>query len=99
MLVGIMKFVSMSEVEALRECLDFIRNGYVDVFSSSDKDWSLWKLRHAYNGNILIIHATHNYYNIWKNGEQVKHRDIKDDGSRYTATIGSDGNVVSVRLK
>lgn len=99
MLVGIMKFVSMSEVEALRECLDFIRNGYVDVFSSSNKDWSLWKLRHAYNGNTLIILATHGYYDIKKNGEQVKRRFIKDDGSRYMATLGSDGNVVSVRLK
>lgn len=99
MLVGIMKFVSMSEVEALRECLDFIRNGYVDVFSSSNNDWSLWKLRHTYNGNTLVILATHDYYDIKKNGEQVKRRYVKDDGSRYTATLGSDGNVVSIRLK
>lgn len=99
MLVGIMKFVSMSEVEALRECLDFIRNGYVDVFSSSNEQWSLWKLRHAYNGNTLVILATHDYYDIKKNGEHVKRRFIKDDGSRYTATLGSDGSVVSIRLK
>ena len=94
-----MKFISRSEVEALKECLDFIRNGYVDVFSSSNGDWSMWKLRHTANGNTLVIWACHDYYDIKKNGEHVKRRFIKDDGQRFTATLGSDGEVVTIRLK
>lgn len=93
------KNLTYIQVEALRECFDFIANGYVDEKSFFDKrKWTIW-LRHAYNHNRIKMIVTDSYYTIEKNIVAVKHIEGSPDNRRYNAKLNSKGEVEVVRCR
>ena len=63
---------SQVQVEALSECLDFLKNGYRQVFAYDIGCAVYIKLKHKDNGNIITLVITERQYSIRKNGEKVK---------------------------
>lgn len=59
-------------VLALRECQDFLDNGYLVRFSSYSKDYLFIKLKHQTNGNEIVIKSSTLMMSITKNGKVVK---------------------------
>lgn len=91
------KNLTYIQVEALRECFDFIANGYVDEKSYFDnRKWTIW-LRHAYNRNKIKMIVTDSYYTIEKNIVAVKHIEGCPDNRRYNAQLNSQGEIEVVR--
>lgn len=85
------------QVEALLECFDFLRNGYVQVIDSCvDGQWII-KMRHKKNGNWLVVTIRADYYKISKNGKTQKSVCLYDDLSRYRLFVNSDMTVGVVR--
>lgn len=63
---------SKLQVGALKECSDFLVNGYTQVFSyRSDSLWMM-KLKHAKNGRTLIVTWKPDGYRITENGLILK---------------------------
>ena len=72
MSVGVVNRTSLPIVGALQECSDFELNGYSIIIRVLEVNYLFVKLRHASNGNTLIVKADSSHYTILKNGRQVK---------------------------
>jgi hypothetical protein len=82
--------VSLSKVDALRECIDLCSNGYRVLFVSQTKDSWFVKLRHCTNGNMISVVSFDNRYVISKNGKPVKTKIYAFDSLRYSLLVNSD---------
>lgn len=43
------------QVDALRECIDLVRNGYIQKFAVYQPSWWFIKYRHMVNGRTLYV--------------------------------------------
>ena len=78
------------EVEALRECFDFIDNGYLLVVGyHDDKQWFI-KLRHYKHKRYLKIYIHKWFYSIIRDYKCVKSISISPDDNRYNVVLGSN---------
>lgn len=82
--------VSLSKVDALRECIDLCSNGYRIMFVSQTQDSWFVKLRHCSNGNMISVVSFDNRYVISKNGKPVKSKEYAFDSHRYSLLVNSD---------
>lgn len=69
------------QVDAQNECIDFIYNGYEEVFSVVQHDWWYFKLRHQRNGNVIIMDCKPAEIKIYKCKVLIKHIEYKKTGS------------------
>ena len=85
------------QVEALLECFDFLRNGYVQIIDFNvDGKWII-KMRHKKNGNWLVITIMLDRYTISKNGKPQKSVMRCVGLDRYRLFVNSDMSVGVVR--
>ena len=85
------------QVEALLECFDFLRNGYVQIINfKTDEKWYI-KLHHKKNGNWIVISIMTDCYRIDKNGITQKSIMRRAGSDRYRLFVNSDMSVVVVR--
>ena len=87
------------QVEALLECFDFVRNGYVQIIDYNVNGQWIIKMRHKKNGNWLIVTIMTDCYTISINGKTRKSVMIADDLSRYRLIVNSDMSVGVVRTR
>lgn len=84
--------VSLAYVDALIECVDFCKNGYIVLFRSKLYDSYFIKLRHLQNGNTLTIDILEEGYMIFRNKKCIKKKAYLFDGIRYNLMVHSDNN-------
>lgn len=60
------------EVDAIKEVIDLLHNGYTDMFSCGYFNGIIYKLRHRKNGRILTVKIMPQYYEIKEKGEVIK---------------------------
>ena len=77
------------QVEALKECFDFLQNGYVDekVWFGEDK-WLMY-FRHQYNNNHIKVTVRKFSYIVEKNAKVVKSVEGLEDLKRYECYLDS----------
>lgn len=89
--------LTRAQVEALLECFDFLRNGYVQVLDSTFKDSWFILMKHSRNGNTVLVVIKRDEYYIRKNRVLQKSVAMRDDRSRYRLFVNSDMSVGVVR--
>lgn len=78
------------EVEALRECFDFINNGYVFIVGyHDDKQWFI-KLRHRMHVRYLKVYIHDWNYSIIRDTKCVKSVSVNPDDYRYDVVLHSE---------
>ena len=77
------------QVEALKECFDFLNNGYIDEKGWFGDDKWLIYLRHCFNGNKIKMTIRRFSYIIEKNSKLVKSVEGLEDLDRYDCTLDS----------
>lgn len=82
--------VSLSKVDALRECIDLCANGYNVMFVSQTPDSWFVKLRHCSNGNMISVVSFDSRYIVSKNGKPTKTKEYAFDSRRYSLLVNSD---------
>lgn len=85
------------QVEALLECFDFLRNGYVQIIDFNVDDRWIIKMRHKKNGNVLVVTIMTDCYIISKNGKVQKTVMMREGPDRYRLFVNSDMSVGVVR--
>lgn len=89
--------LTRAQVEALLECFDFLRNGYIQVLDHTYLDSWVILMRHSRNGNTLSVVIQRSGYYIRKNRVLQKSVVMRDDKSRYRLFVNSDMSVGVVR--
>lgn len=85
--------LTKAEVEALLECFDFLRNGYVVVIDfNSGRNWVI-KMKHHKNAARLSVWIKKQSYTIFKNGRPVKTVHLYKDHDLYGLVVNSDMSV------
>lgn len=94
-MIGFPSNLTYIQVDALRECIDFLHNGYVDrkCWFGGDK-WILY-LDHIHNQNKLKITVRQWSYVIEKNSKVVKTVEGLEDRIRYHVQLDSE---ISLRV-
>ena len=87
------------QVEALLECFDFLRNGYVQIIDWNHLGTWIITLRHERNQNRIWVEIKRNRYVIKKNGKVQKSVLYNASSDRYRLFVNSDMSVGVVRLK
>ena len=85
--------LTKAEVEALLECFDFLRNGYVQVIDYNVAGVWIIKMKHGRNGAILSINILKSSYVIFKNDKLVKKVNLYGDDNLYGLVVNSDMSV------
>lgn len=85
------------QVEALLECFDFLRNGYVQIIDYNVGGRWIIKMKHKKNGNILVVTIMTDCYIISKNGKVQKSVMMHEGSDRYRLFVNSDMSVGVVR--
>ena len=85
------------QVEALLECFDFLRNGYVQIIDFNEGGQWIIKMRHKKNGNSLVVTMKTDSYTISKNGTVQKMVMRRKTPDRYRLFVNSDMSVGVVR--
>lgn len=85
------------QVEALLECFDFLRNGYLPVIDYNVNGQWIIKMRHKKNGNWLRVAIMPDCYKISKNGKTQKSVMMHEGPERYRLFVNSDMSVGVVR--
>lgn len=85
--------LTKAEVEALLECFDFLRNGYVQEIDFKDKRIWIIKMKHAKNGARLNVWIKKHSYAIFKNGVLIKSVHLRNDHNLYGLVVNSDMSV------
>lgn len=86
------------QVEALLECFDFLRNGYVQIIDYNVNGQWIIKMRHKKNGNWLVVTIMTDCYRISKNGKTQKSVMMCEGPERYRLFVNSDMSVGVVRM-
>lgn len=82
--------VTRIQVDALRECIDFIRNGYIDMAHYYDDDEWFFYLKKADANRRIKVTVRPFSYVIEKNGKVVKSVEGVPDCCRYNVSLDSD---------
>lgn len=85
--------LTKAEVEALLECFDFIRNGYVQVIDYNVAGIWIIKMKHKRNGAMLSICIIKSSYTIFKDNKLVKKVGFYSDHDLYGLIVNSDMSV------
>lgn len=85
--------LTKAEVEALLECFDFLRNGYVQVIDYNAAGVWFIRMKHAKNGAKLNISIGKHSYTIFKDGKLVKVVYFSNDHNLYGLVVNSDMSV------
>ena len=85
------------QVEALLECFDFLRNGYVQIIDYNVNGQWIIKMRHKKNGNWLVVTIMTDCYRISINGKTRKSVMMHEGSDRYRLFVNSDMSVGVVR--
>lgn len=85
--------LTKAEVEALLECFDFLRNGYVQVIDYNVAGVWIIKMKHGRNGAMLSINILKYSYVIFKNDKLVKKVNLFDGNNLYGLVVNSDMSV------
>lgn len=85
------------QVEALLECFDFLRNGYLPVIDYNVNGQWIIKMRHKKNGNWIVVTIMTDCYRISKNGVRQKSVMMHEGPDRYRLFVNSDMSVGVVR--
>lgn len=85
------------QVEALLECFDFLRNGYLPIIDYNVNGQWIIKMRHKKNGNWLVVTIMTDCYRISKNGKTQKSVMMHEGPERYRLFVNSDMSVGVVR--
>lgn len=89
--------LTRAQVEALQECFDLLRNGYIQVLDHTFAGSGIILMKHSRNGNVISVVIQRNGYYIRKNKVLQKSVVIKDNKSRYRLFVNSDMSVGVVR--
>ena len=89
--------LTRAQVEALLECFDFLRNGYIQVFDYTFAGSWVIKMKHSRNGNAVVFVIKREGYDIHKNKVLQKSVAMKDNKSRYRLFVNSDMSIGVVR--
>ena len=60
------------EVDAIKECIDLLHNGYFIMFSAGESGSMYYKFRHSRNGRILSVKIYFDHYEIWEGSKALK---------------------------
>lgn len=82
--------LTLAQVEALRECFDFLKNGYIQVIDFHVRLLWIIKMKHRANGNTINVHITPQYYEIFKNGRCSKKVYHRTSGERFVLSVDSE---------
>ena len=85
------------QVEALLECFDFLRNGYLPIIDYNVNGQWIIKMRHKKNGNWIVVTIMTDCYRISKNGKTQKSVMMHEGSERYRLFVNSDMSVGVVR--
>lgn len=91
--------LTRAQVEALLECFDFLRNGYIQVIDYNEGDVWIIQMRHKENRRKLTIRIKAFEYAIKKDGKLVKTVTYQWSGNRYKLFVNSDMSVGVVRTR
>lgn len=91
--------LTRAQVEALLECFDFLRNGYIQVIDYNEGDVWIIQMRHKEKKRKLTISIKAFEYAIKKNGKLVKSVLYQWSGNRYKLFVNSDMSVGVVRTR
>lgn len=95
---GFIQNVTFIQVEALKECFDFLHNGYVDTKGwFGDEKWLLY-FKHAYNHNDIKVTVRPYSYIVEKNGKLVKSVEGLEDLRRYDCYLDSQVTIKAKRV-
>ena len=81
--------LTIVQVEALRECLDFLRNGYREEGSVTLAGVTYLKLRHSDTRSIIIVKIWPWRYVIRHDRKTVKDVAVDPDHKRYDCEVNS----------
>lgn len=84
------------QVEAFKECFDFIRNGYREIIAYSDCDFWYIKLRHEKKKSHIGIHIQDFSYQILRDGKCIKTVSRNPSPERYHLEVNSEDNKAHV---
>lgn len=84
------------QVEAFKECFDFIRNGYREITAYSDCDHWYIKLRHGRKRSRIEIYIQEFSYQILRNGNAIKCICRNPSPERYHLEVDSENNKPNV---
>lgn len=90
--------LTKAEVEALLECFDFLRNGYVQLINFNRDGLWIIRMRHKAKGRTLTISISDCKYVIWKDRKLSKLVAFRSSADRYRLFVNSDMSVGVVRL-
>lgn len=82
--------LTKAQVEALQECFDFLRNGYMPLLDSKVGERWVIRLRHRYNKSYISVWIHPWSYFIVKNGRPRKFVHFKHDKGLYSVSVDSD---------
>lgn len=82
--------LTKAQVEALLECFDFLRNGFIPIGDFTVSDHWFIRLRHKHNGSMLTVWIFNHRYTIFRNGKLRKMVVWAETNSRYALMVNSD---------
>ena len=59
-------------VDAQKECIDLLNNGYIRLFTTVMNDGIFSKYRHRENGRTLSVRIYRDYWELKENGKLLK---------------------------
>lgn len=85
--------LTKAQVEALQECFDFLRNGYMPLLDSVVCGTWIIKLRHRHNGSCISVWIHRWSYVILRDGKMMKVVRREPDKGLYSVSVDSDMNL------
>ena len=95
---GFLKNVTFIQVEALKECFDFLHNGYIDKKGWFGQDKWILYFKHMCNGNEIKITVRPFSYVLEKNGVVKKTVEGLPDLRRYDCSLDSQVTIKAKRI-
>ena len=90
--------ITFIQVEALRECLDFLRNGYVDFSLSFSRELWLLYFKKENSTTKIKVRVRQFSYVIERDGRVVKSVEGLQDLRRYDVEFDSDVVIKARRI-
>lgn len=85
--------LTKAQVEALSQCFDFLRNGYLPVIDGCLYGIWIIRLRHKANRHTIAVHIKDNCYAIYKDAKRVKYAAFNASPKRFSLAVDSDMKV------
>lgn len=90
--------LTRAQVEALLECFDLLRNGYIQVIDFCVDDTWIIKMRHSKNHRWIVVTIKPDRYKIVRDGKVQKSVEVRANSNRYKLFVNSDMTVGVVKL-